>query len=58
MICDGPKVLIIKTFLNRVNLCSHLSRNMFGVNMFHLNMFVNALFTSDVIFKHVSCLVV
>ena len=28
--------------------------NMFQRNIFHLNMFVNALFTSDVIFKHVS----
>ena len=27
---------------------------MFQQNMFHLNMFVDALFTSDVSFKHVS----
>ena len=31
---------------------------MFQGNMFHLNMFVIALFTSDVGFNHVSCVVV
>ena len=60
------RVAAFVTFFNRtfyrIQLCSHLSRNMLRINMFqrnmfHLNMLVIALFTLGVSFKHVSCLV-
>ena len=46
-----------------LKLCSHKSRKIIKVSMFlgslfRRNMFVIVLFTSDVGFKHVSCMVV